>query len=218
MPSMGPKALEIASTVGWSMTTATRSCAFWPPTSISLTFTSPIEPNTVNSGRGTPLSRPASRATLLLSRLIGAPVSKISLYGPLPLTFTITVMWPVLSTSKGTTTGLASFAGTSARAGAATSARARAAGRSCFLMSQALPRGETEFDLLLVLAALDPHLDLVAGRHLARELLQAVQPVDRAALELDEAVARLQAGRARRPVRQDALDHGHAVVVDGLQA
>ena len=51
-----------------------------------------------------PLSKPACRATLLLSSVIGAPVSKISLYGPLPFTLTMTVMWPVLRISNGTTT------------------------------------------------------------------------------------------------------------------
>ncbi len=72
-----------------------------------MTFTSPRDPKTVNSGSGTPLSRPAAFATLLSSSVIGAPVSKISQYGPSPFTFTFTAMCPLGSSSNGTTTALA---------------------------------------------------------------------------------------------------------------
>src|SRR5438270_9222748 len=177
MPSIGPNALEIASTVGWSMTMASTLPIFCPPTSNSLTLTSPIEPNSEKAGRFMPLNRPASLPILLFRRLIGAPVSKISLYGPLPLTFTLTVMWPVLRTSNGTTP-LAGFfsVGVSARAGAATKTTSRAVRNRCFVrvMLQPLPNRDGDLHFLLVVAAPDQDDDLLAGGHVVRKALQTV--------------------------------------------
>ena len=40
--------------------------------------------------------------------VVGAPVSKISRYGPLPLSFTLTIKCPLETSSNGTDCGLAS--------------------------------------------------------------------------------------------------------------
>src|SRR5262245_47402024 len=211
----------MASTVGWSMMTAIVFSTFCPPTSSVGTLTSPIDPNSVMSGFLTPLSRPASLATLLFMSVIGAPVSKISLYGPLPLTLTMTVMWPVGVRSNGTTIGLATstgFAfGSSARAaGARTNSRENS---RYFFMSQSLPRLDGQLDLLTVLAAApDDHLDRFPGGSLVREALQAVEPIHGAALELDEAVAWLEAGLGRRSAGQHVLDHSVAAFLGDFQS
>ena len=60
---------------------------------------------------------PAASLARLLSSVIGAPRSKISRYGPLPLIFASTSMWLVGSISNGTT-AFAAFGLASAVAGA----------------------------------------------------------------------------------------------------
>ncbi len=141
MPSIGPpsffsNAFEIACTVGWSMTMAVRSFTATSPTCNSFTLTSPLEPKILNSGSGTSLSSPAASATLLSMSVIGAPVSRMSRYGPSPLTLTMTVMWPLGSSSNGTTTdlGAAPVLGASARTGVVRQTRASAK-RSRFMVT-----------------------------------------------------------------------------------
>src|SRR5262249_47490180 len=106
------------------------------------------------------LIRPAALATLLLIRLNGAPVSKISRNGPSPLILTMTVRCCVLIRSNGTLTGLAF--GSSARAAAAANSARRVAVNTRFML-EALPGGHG--DLLLVLAAQDGEADSLAGGH-----------------------------------------------------
>src|SRR5262245_50278887 len=119
-------------------------------------------------------------------------------------------MWPVLRTSNGTVplAGGASF-GASARAGAATKATSSAARHRYVVrfMLKPLPDLDGDFHFLLVAAALHRQHDLVAGGHVAGEALQAVEPVDGAPLELDDAVARLQSALVGGAVGQHALDH-----------
>ena len=100
----------------------------------------PIIPNRLNPpGFCFGSTTPASFASRVLTRFIGAPVSKISRYGPFPFTFTWTAMCRDESSSNGTTIGAvvvaagvsAAFAGLSAggfpnaRAGAATTPASR---------------------------------------------------------------------------------------------
>ncbi len=99
------------------MTTAGISSTFRPLMSISLIFTCCADGSSEKPGFSPALVTPDSLASLVLTSVSGAPVSKMSLYGPLPLTLTMMVMCPLGSVSNGTTTGLgASWA----RAGSAT--------------------------------------------------------------------------------------------------
>src|SRR5437763_16731434 len=107
IPSIGPRAREIASTVGWSMTMTGTDLAFKAPTSRVGSEVCATGPNRLNAGWGVSLdNRPVAVAVLLLIRLTGAPVSKMTRYGPLPLIFTDTTMCLVMSKSNGTVTGL----------------------------------------------------------------------------------------------------------------
>src|SRR5947209_7255298 len=65
-----------------------------------------------------------SLASLLLTSESGAPVSKISVYGPLPLILTLTIMCCVLTVSKGTVND---FGASPARAQAAAAKRSSVA-------------------------------------------------------------------------------------------
>src|SRR5437870_2561411 len=103
---MAPSARAITSTVGWSITAASIFSSFTDPTSKVLIFTAPSELNKVNQGAEFLPTMPLSRAVLLPTIVIGAPVSKTSRYGPLPLIFTRTAMCLLRSVSKGTTTVL----------------------------------------------------------------------------------------------------------------
>src|SRR5262249_43588435 len=146
------------------------SSAFWSPTCNSLTLAWPMDPNSVNAGRGMLSSTPDALAILVFSSVIGAPVSKISRYGPLPLTLTMTVMCPVVSNSKGTRTALSGAGPRADREPAA--ARSRAPTSRWRFISEALPGLETD---VLILAV--PHhrqLDAHAGAEPAREAVHVV--------------------------------------------
>src|SRR5262245_1488880 len=142
------------------MMIAETSSAFWPPTSSDLILASPMAPKP-GMNDPAPLSRFASLPTRVLSNDVGAPVSKMSRYGPLPLTFTSTAMWPDFSSSNGTVTGLAAGV-VSALAAATSSSR-----KSDCRMSDALRRREG--DLFCHILALDGQRHLRAGRHAPRQ-------------------------------------------------
>src|SRR5262245_23977271 len=157
--------LAICSTVGWSMMIVGTSSALAPPTSRVLILASPRLPNRVNAGLARPLVMPESLASLLFTSAIGAPVSKMSRYGPLPLTFTLTPMCPESSISTGTTTRFGSgsvFLSSARRVGTSSAARANV---SRARMSDALP--DLEGDLFRLLPSLDGQLDGVPGLDLA---------------------------------------------------
>src|SRR5262245_18667135 len=194
MPSIFlPSFCAIASTVGWSITIAATSSTFWSPTCSVLIFASPTVPNSGMNPLFLPESSFASFATLLLSSDIGAPVSKISANGPLPLIFTCTVMWPDFNSSNGTVTGLAS-ALVSARV-TATTATASSVEQRIVRMSDALAGGEC--DLLRLLAALDGQADLLARGRRPRQPQHIVHVRDRAPVDLRHDVAGQQAALGR---------------------
>src|SRR4051794_40961278 len=175
--------------------------AFCPATSSVLIFTSPIEPNSVKAGFPLPSSSPASLASLLLTRVMGAPVSKTSLYGPLPFTFTWTAMCPDLSSSNGTVTGFALAGASSASTGAGS--RQKTSTR-IFFMSDTLPAGEG--DVFFLPGAFDGELDRFAGADLAGQAEDVVHVGDAASVELRQLVADGQARLAGRARGEDVLD------------
>src|SRR5436190_15850760 len=204
-------------TVGWSITTAGMSVAFWEPTSRLLIFASPMLPmNAARGDLGMPLSSPASLANSLLTNEIGAPVSKMRRYGPLPLTLTMTAMCPDLSISKGTVDALgASFFAVSAGSAVKGIVATRAARMRCF-MSDALPGLERQ--LFGLLAALDGQLHRAAAGQLAGEADDIADAGDAPALDLGHHVAGLDPRHDGRPLGEDGLDARVLVAVLERQA
>src|SRR5262249_26348286 len=135
-------------------------------------------------------SKPASLASLLFTRLIGAPVSKINLYGPLPLTFTSTATCPDFSNSKGTTAvfaGLSFFSSffcllSSAPTPAASTRADVNATMAIRYISDALAGLDGQF--LGLVAALDRQLHLRLARRLRRRQDHVGDRLDNLAVHL----------------------------------
>src|SRR5205085_266096 len=158
-------------------------------TSSGLIFVSPIIPKMGNIGAGMSLSSPASFASLLFTSDKGAPVSKMSLYGPLPFALTITAMCPERRSSNGTVTGLACLAEGTSAGRRDTKRTITVAAISIVRMSDALPA--LEGDVLALGAALDRQLDLGAGGQLVREANHVSNVGDAAPLDVGDDVALL---------------------------
>ncbi len=99
---------ESALSSGWSRTTAGTFSASTPPTDRCAISASPFMLK-MKEAAAPGLTAPDSSPAFELKRQMGAPTSKIMLYGPLPLTFAFTRMWLLSSSSNGTEIDLSSF-------------------------------------------------------------------------------------------------------------
>ena len=122
MPSSRrPRTSPSALSTGWSRTITGTSLAVRSPTwSVSISA-SPRTENRSDRGASAAITPDFSPARLL-SRVIGAPRSKIRWNGPLPLILARTTMWFVRSISNGTVAFPAGPGGSSAAAARPTEA------------------------------------------------------------------------------------------------
>src|SRR5262249_45850706 len=169
---------------------------------------SPRALNGANKGFSTSLASPASLAIFVLSSEVGAPVSKISQYGPLPLTFTCTAMCPDLSSSNGTETGVSAAFVVSAATRPVTPRSITVEKRSLH-MSDAL--GGADGDLFGFRAALHRQLDLAAWRQPPGDAEHVADVGHGPALDLGHQVAGLQPGGAGRALVEHGSDDGELV-------